>query len=72
MVRGKGHIIKFLKTEYKVGDKVPVSAIYECSICENVIAYKKDERFLPCEERHESDDDETWYRTNEFVNFVLS
>jgi uncharacterized membrane protein len=70
MVRGKKTIIKLLKTEYKIGDVVPVSAIYECSMCENLVAYKKGERFLPCEERHDDEDDETWYRTNEFINFV--
>jgi|GEM_PF-2588888 len=62
--------VRFLKTEYAVRDTVPVSAIYECSVCENLTAYKKGERFLPCEERHETDEEESWYRTNEFVNFV--
>ena len=67
--RKKSHIVRLLKIEYKIGDIVPVSAIYECGECENLTAYKKGERFVPCEERHD-DEDEHWYRTNEFVHFV--
>jgi uncharacterized membrane protein len=63
------HIVKFLKTAYAVGDKVPASAIYECSECENITAFKKGETFLPCEEDH-ADEEQEWYRTNQFVHFV--
>jgi uncharacterized membrane protein len=67
--RGQSRIVKLLKTEYQIGDVAPVSAIYECSDCWTVTAFKKGERFLPCEESHESDD-QYWYRTNQFVHFV--
>ena len=63
-------IIKLLKTEYRIGDTVPVSAIYECSDCWNVTAFKHGEHFLPCEECRDPDDEQHWYRTNQFVHFV--
>jgi uncharacterized membrane protein len=67
--RKKARIIKFLKTAYAIGDKAPASAIYECSECENITAFKKGETFLPCEEDH-GDEEQEWYRTNQFVHFV--
>ena len=63
-------IIKLVKTEYRVGDTVPISAIYECSDCWNVTAFKRGEVFLPCEECHEPDEDQYWYRTNQVLHFV--
>jgi len=65
----KTQIIRFLKSEYRIGDKVPSSAIYECSECENITAFRQGEYFLPCEEDH-GDDDQHWFRTNQFVHFV--
>jgi uncharacterized membrane protein len=64
----RGKIIRLLKTEYKIGDMVPTSAIYECSECEKITAFRKAEVFLPCEEDHS--DEQHWYRTNQFVHFV--
>jgi uncharacterized membrane protein len=63
----RARIIRMLKTEYINGDKVPASAIYECSECEKITAFRQGETFLPCEEDH---DDNDWYRTNQFVHFV--
>lgn len=66
----KKPIIRLLKTEYVNGDTVPVSAIYECSDCWNITAFKQGERFLPCEDCDNPDDDQHWVRTNQFVHFV--
>jgi uncharacterized membrane protein len=66
----RNRIIKLLKTEYRIGDHVPVSAIYECSDCWNVTAFKSGERFLPCEECLDVDDDQHWYKTNQVLHFV--
>lgn len=63
-------IIKLLKTEHRIGDHVPVSAIYECSDCWNVTAFKQGEKFLPCEECPDVDDEQHWYRTNQLLYFV--
>jgi uncharacterized membrane protein len=70
MGKKRKRIIKLVKTEYRIGDIVPISAIYECSDCWNVTAFKKGERFLPCEECHDADDDQHWYRTNQVLHFV--
>ncbi len=69
-VKRKKPIIRLLKTEYVNGDTVPVGAIYECSDCWNITAFKQGERFLPCEECDNPDDDQHWVRTNQFVHFV--
>src|SRR5262249_5885809 len=55
---------------YRPGDVVPASAIYECSFCESITAFKHGETFLPCDDCNAPDDEQTWYRTNEFVRFV--
>jgi uncharacterized membrane protein len=71
-VAAKKHkgFIRLPKTEYQRGDTVPVSAIYECSECDNVTAYKKGEIFVICDNCHTQDDEQRWYRTNEIVHFV--
>ena len=61
--------IRFSKTEYRPGDTVPVSAIYECSECDEVAAFKKGEILTRCENCH-AEEEQTWYRTNEFIHFV--
>ncbi len=61
--------IRLSQVERRPGDSVPVSAIYECSECEEIAAFKKGEIFTPCENCH-SDGEQVWYRTNEFVHFV--
>lgn len=68
----KKPIIRLVKTEYKNGDTVPISAIYECSDCWNITAFREGEKFLPCEECNASDDDDDqhWFRTNQFLHFV--
>jgi uncharacterized membrane protein len=63
------HYIRFTKTAYDVADTVPLSAIYECSECENITAYKKGERFTVCE-NCQGGNDQQWYRTNELLHFV--
>jgi uncharacterized membrane protein len=69
MPKKRTDVIRLLKTEYAIGDRVPESAIYECSECEKITAFRAGETFLPCEEDHH-DDVQTWYRTNQFVHFV--
>jgi len=63
------HIIRFLKTGYAVGEKAPVSAIYECSECEEITAFRKGEKLIKCEKDH-NHDDQYWYQTNQFIHFV--
>lgn len=63
-------MIRLTKSEYRNGDTVSVSAIYECSDCWNITAFKHGERFLPCEECERPDDDQHWFRTNQFLHFV--
>lgn len=65
----KKRFLRFTKTEYAIGDTVPVSAIYECSECESITAFKKGETFVACEYCH-PDGGQTWYRTNHFIHFV--
>jgi uncharacterized membrane protein len=66
----KTGILRILQREYKVGDLVPTSAIYECSVCESITAYKQGEKFSPCHDCSTPAEQQTWYRTNEFVHFV--
>jgi len=68
MAKRHRRFIRFTKTEYVAGQIVPVSAIYECSECENITAFKKGEQFTLCE--HCQEQEKSWYRTNEFVHFV--
>jgi uncharacterized membrane protein len=60
--------VKFSTTEYRVGQNVPTSAIYECSECEELTAFKKGESFTLCDNCKEVG--QSWYRTNEFIHFV--
>jgi len=62
--------IRFSKTQFRVGDQVLRSAIYECSECENVTAFKKGEEFTICENCDEKNPEQHWYHTNEFIRFV--
>jgi uncharacterized membrane protein len=66
----KKPMIRLVKTGYNNGDTVPISAIYECSDCWNITAFKQGEKFLPCEECENPDDDQHWFRTNQFLHFV--
>jgi len=68
--RRRKPMIRLMKTAYHNGDAVPVSAIYECSDCWNITAFKRGERFVPCEECEHPDDDQHWFRTNQFLHFV--
>ena len=68
--RRRGSFIRFLRTEYAPDATVPASAIYECSECESITAFKQGERFLKCEDCPYRSDGQTWYRTNEIVHFV--
>lgn len=64
----KHRYLKFQKAAYAVEQVVPVSAIYECSECENITAFKKGERFTGCDVCHAPEN--TWYRTNQVLHFV--
>jgi uncharacterized membrane protein len=63
-------LIQLLRTEYLIGDLVPGSAIYECSECGTIGAFKQGERFTGCQDCNSPQDVQGWYRTNEFVHFV--
>jgi uncharacterized membrane protein len=67
MVKG---VFIFNKKRYALHDLVRTSAIYECSRCDNVAAFKKGETFTPCETCVERNDEQQWIRTNEVVHFV--
>jgi len=63
---------KSLKAKYYWGDKVPVSAVYECSVCGNYQAFKKAEFFAQCQDcinRSEKLENK-WYFTNQLAYFV--
>lgn len=60
----------FNKRKYAIGEKVPRSAIYKCSICDDVTAFKKGESFSVCENCPEKNESQQWIRTNEVVHFV--
>jgi uncharacterized membrane protein len=60
----------FNKKRFALGRVVPSSAIYTCSVCDNVTAFKKGETFGACEACTEKNDGQEWVRTNEVVHFV--
>jgi len=65
-------IPKLVKYKFSWGEQAPVSGIYECSICENLEAFKKGEFFAQCQEcinTHEEKENK-WYVTNDFVFFM--
>lgn len=64
------NIFNKFKKEYFPKEAVPESAIYECSACENITAFKQGERFARCPDCPKRRQDQGWYRTNEFVHFV--
>ncbi|MFH1650055.1 MAG: DUF1003 domain-containing protein [Candidatus Woesearchaeota archaeon] len=70
MPRRRKHFIRFSKREYKHGEVVPVSAIYEFSECDNVDAYKKGEVFTTCDNCHSEEEEQHWYPTTEVLHFV--
>jgi uncharacterized membrane protein len=61
-----------MKAKHKLGDIVPVSGIYECSICENLEAFKKGEHFSQCQDciNSKRNEDNEWYATNELRYFI--
>lgn len=64
--------MKRMKSSYKWGDTVRASGIYECSICENLQAFKKGEHFSQCQQCISNNEklENRWYVTNEFVYFL--
>ncbi len=68
--RKRASIIRLLQTEYAPGSNVPASAIYECSECEAITAFKQGESFQACQDCSYHSSTQTWYRTNELVHFV--
>ncbi|HYD02824.1 MAG TPA: DUF1003 domain-containing protein [Alphaproteobacteria bacterium] len=72
MKKGFSIIPKKLKSQYSWGDKVPASGIYECSVCENLEAFKKAEMFSQCQEciNRKEEQENKWYVTNELVYFI--
>lgn len=65
-------IPRSIKAKYSWGDKVPVSGIYECSVCSNYEAFKKGEFFSQCQDCINShrEEENKWYVTNEFLYFM--
>ncbi|KHO46093.1 MAG: hypothetical protein QS98_C0005G0040 [archaeon GW2011_AR3] len=63
---------KKFKASYFVGERVPSSGVYECSICDNYTAFKKAESFSRCEDciNEGRQEDGKWYVTNEVVHFM--
>lgn len=68
--RKRASFIRLLQTEYAPATIVPASAIYECSECEAITAFKQGETFQVCEDCSYHSSAQTWYRTNELVHFV--
>ena len=63
---------KKFKTKYNLDEKVPSSAIYECSVCDNYTAFNKGEIFTRCHYciNKKMEDINSWYVTNEIVHFM--
>lgn len=73
MVKKRFSIIpKRMKSNYGWGDKVPASGIYECSLCNNLHAFKKEENFSQCDDciKNNEEKENRWYVTNEFYYFM--
>jgi uncharacterized membrane protein len=70
MTKKKKIHIRLSRTNFYISNPVPRSAIYECSECENVSAFKKGEKFTECENCNPKIDGQYWERTNDFVRFV--
>jgi uncharacterized membrane protein len=73
MVKKRFRVIpRSMKAKYSWGDKVPVSGIYECSVCSNYEAFKKGELFSQCQDciNNHSDEENKWFVTNEFLYFI--
>ncbi|MGV8087301.1 MAG: DUF1003 domain-containing protein [Candidatus Woesearchaeota archaeon] len=70
--RGFNILPKSLKAKHKWGDKVYVSGVYECSLCGNYEAFKKNEYFSECQDciNSKRSKENQWYSTNEMVYFI--
>jgi uncharacterized membrane protein len=70
--RGFRFLPKAMKAKHELGDIVKASGIYECSVCGNYQAFKKDEHFSQCQDciNSNSEKDNTWYVTNELIYFM--
>ena len=70
--RGFNILPKSLKSKHEWGDKVYVSGIYECSLCGNYEAFKKNEYFSECQDciNSKRNKENQWYATNEVVYFL--
>jgi uncharacterized membrane protein len=62
---------KNLKVKYKLEESVKASGIYECTICGDLVAFKKGETFKRCEDcvNHNRKRINQWYTTNDFIHF---
>jgi uncharacterized membrane protein len=60
----------FNSRRFSVNEIVPMSAIYDCSVCRNGTAFKKGEVFTKCENCTVKLDSQHWIRTPELVHFV--
>lgn len=58
----------FSRIKYAKRTRVPTSAIYECSLCSNITAFKEGEKFTRCHDCRANNPE--WYKTNEVIYFV--
>ncbi len=70
--RGFNILPRSLKSKHKWGDRVYVSGIYECSLCGNYEAFKKNENFSECQDciNSKRNKENEWYATNEVIYFL--
>ena len=66
----KQGLLRMLQREYRQAETVPASAIYECSMCESITAFKQGEKFSVCPDCKEKHESQVWFRTDDFVHFV--
>jgi uncharacterized membrane protein len=67
-----GLIPKNIKKKYIIDETVPVSGVYECSVCENFQAFRRNETFVRCEDCVNNNREEVnfWYTKHEFFHFL--
>jgi len=66
----KKSLFQILQKTHVQGEVVPTSAIYECTLCHNITAFKQGEKFTVCPDCEVKKNDQGWYKTNELLYFV--
>jgi len=70
MKNTRKNIVKFLLKDHRQGDQVETSALYECSECEGLQAFKKGENFHACKDCNTNNPEQTWHGTEDLIDFV--